>query len=263
MLAHDVSGAGPPLVLLHFLGGSRHVWRDLLPALERERRVVTIDLPGFGDSPPLAGAPTVPRIAAAVGETIDALGLDRPSVAGVSLGGAVALELALAERVASAVAVSPLGFASAPEAAFAKASLRATHAACKAIALRADLVTAAKPLRAALGAQMFAKPWEVPAGDLAELVRGVAQSPGMIPVMRATVGFEFSGGATSSAVTIAWGQRDALLLPRQGPRAVQRLPFARLVPLSGCGHIPLWDDPAQVTDTILQGTGAVAGPVTV
>lgn len=230
------------------------MWRDLLPHLEPERRVVTIDLPGFGDSPPLAGAPTVPRIASAVGDAIDALGLDAPAVAGISLGGAVALELALQERVSSVVAIAPLGFASAPEAAFAKASLRATHAACKALALQADLVTAAKPMRAALGAQMFAKPWEVPAGVLAELVRGVAQSPGMLPVMRASVGYEFTGGGTSAPVTVAWGQRDALLLPRQGPRAVQRLPFARLVPLSGCGHVPLWDDPEQVADVILSGT---------
>jgi pimeloyl-ACP methyl ester carboxylesterase len=256
MLAHDQTGDGPPLVLLHFLGGHRDVWRPILPQLAAGRRVITLDLPGFGDSRSLPGSPTLPRLTDAVAETIDELGLGRPAVAGISLGGGIAVELALRGAVSSAVAISPVGFASRAELAFAKASLRATHAACRAIAGQADRLAGPKPLRAALGAQMFAKPWEVPAEDTAALVRSVANSPGMLPCLRAAVGHEIVGGATQVPLTIAWGQRDALLLPRQGRRAIERLPFARLIPLAGCGHVPLWDEPERVASTILEGTSA-------
>jgi pimeloyl-ACP methyl ester carboxylesterase len=254
MLAHDRTGAGPPLVLLHFLGGHRRVWRSLLPALEAEREIVALDLPGFGASRALAGSPTVPRIADAVARTLERLGLDRPAVGGIALGGSVAIELARRDLVSCATAISPIGFASRPEAAFAKASLRATIAACRALAPRADALAAQGPVRAALGAQMFAKPWAVPAQDAAELVRSVAHAPGMLPTLRSAMGHEVVAGALTVPVTVAWGQRDALFLPRQGGRAVERLPFSRLVPLAGCGHVPIWDAPELVAQTLLDGS---------
>lgn len=254
MLAHAQVGSGPPLVLLHFLGGHRQVWRPVLPRLSAERTVIAVDLPGFGDSRALPGSPTLPRLAEAVRQTIEELGIERPAVAGIAVGGGIAVELALSQAVSAAVAINPIGFASRAEAAFAKASMRATHAACRALGGQADLLASPKPLRAALGAQMFAKPWDVPAEDLAGLARSVAQSPGTVPVMRATFGAEIAGGASAAPLTVAWGQRDALLLPRQGRRVIERLPFARLVPLPGCGHVPLWDDPDRVADVMLEGT---------
>lgn len=256
MLAHDREGEGPALVLLHFLGGHRQVWRPLLPHLTAHRSVVAIDLPGFGESRSLAGTPTLQRLTDAVAATIAALALERPAVAGLSLGGGIAIELARRGVVSSAVAVSPIGFASAPEMAFAKASLRATHAASRAIAGQVDRLAPQATLRAALGAQMFAKPWAVPAEEAAGLVRSMAHSPGTLPVLRAAMGQEIPGGGLLAPVTVAWGQRDALLLPRQGRRAVERLSFAKLVPLAGCGHVPLWDDPERVATTILDGTRA-------
>lgn len=263
MLVHDVVGSGPPLVLLHFLGGHRKVWRPVLPELARHHQVFSLDLPGFGDSSPLPGSPTIPRLADAVLETCEALGLEQPAVAGISIGGGLAVELAGRERdgrpaIGSAVAISPVGFASRAEAAFAKASLRATHAACRALVGQIDRLSGPRALRTAFGAQIFAKPWAVPASDMAALVRSVALSPGTLPTLRAAVGHQAAGGAITTPLTIAWGQRDALLLPRQGPRAIERLPFAELVPLRGCGHVPLWDDTAAVSDVILRGSRSVA-----
>jgi pimeloyl-ACP methyl ester carboxylesterase len=50
MLAHDRRGSGPPLVLLHGLGSRRQVWDPLLTELTRHYEVITVDLPGFGES---------------------------------------------------------------------------------------------------------------------------------------------------------------------------------------------------------------------
>jgi pimeloyl-ACP methyl ester carboxylesterase len=55
--------------------------------------------------------------------------------------------------------------------------------------------------------------------------------------------------------TIAWGQRDRLLITsRQAPRAARRLPAARHVRLAGCGHVPMSDDPGQVARVLLDAS---------
>jgi len=57
-------------------------------------------------------------------------------------------------------------------------------------------------------------------------------------------------------VTMAWGRRERLLIPRerQARRSIARVPGARLVWLERCGHVPMWDDPPQVADVILNAT---------
>ncbi len=96
-LAFERRGSGPPLLLLHPLGADRHVWAPVLDRLARERDVVCVDLPGFGGSAPLEGDSSPAALAAAVAEFADALGIGGSvHVAGNSLGGWVALELALA-----------------------------------------------------------------------------------------------------------------------------------------------------------------------
>jgi pimeloyl-ACP methyl ester carboxylesterase len=55
-------------------------------------------------------------------------------------------------------------------------------------------------------------------------------------------------------VTFGWGTRDRLLLPRQAERARAALPRARHVPLPGCGHIPMSDDPEGVAALLLAGS---------
>jgi pimeloyl-ACP methyl ester carboxylesterase len=61
-------------------------------------------------------------------------------------------------------------------------------------------------------------------------------------------------------VTIAWGDRDRLLRPHQARIAQERLPKARFVPLPGCGHVPMTDNPELVADVLLQGSSAPSTP---
>ena len=113
-LAYRRTGHGEPLVLLHGLGASGGIWSPVLPFLEAHRDVIAVDLPGFGESAPLAGRSrhTPGELAAAVERLMKALNMDSPQVAGHSLGGWVALELAVrgcAGSVTTVAAVS-LGF---------------------------------------------------------------------------------------------------------------------------------------------------------
>lgn len=98
-LAHERRGSGPPLVLIHGLGSHWQVWLPVLDEVARHRDVIALDLPGFGASPPLPTARgwpaegSVDHLADRVAAFLAGLGLDRPAVAGNSLGGGVALEL--------------------------------------------------------------------------------------------------------------------------------------------------------------------------
>ena len=98
------AGSGEPLVLIHGLGLRWQTWEPVLPRLTAERDVVVIDLPGFADSPPPPpGAPaSIASLSRLVGEFLDQLGLERPHVAGNSLGGWLSLELAQLGRARSA-----------------------------------------------------------------------------------------------------------------------------------------------------------------
>jgi len=92
-IAYDDSGEGPTLLLLHAGIADRTMWDDLTPMLAERFRVVAPDLRGYGETP-LPDGPFV--YAADAAALLEALGIERVHVVGVSLGGHVALDLALA-----------------------------------------------------------------------------------------------------------------------------------------------------------------------
>ena len=110
-LHHVRDGSGPPLVLLSGIGMDGSAWRPVLDRLTPERDVWAVDLPGFGGSAAIADGPCgIDALADSAEAFLAASGLERPHVAGNSLGGVVALELARRGVVASATALSPAGF---------------------------------------------------------------------------------------------------------------------------------------------------------
>src|SRR4051794_1445701 len=109
-LEHTRTGEGPPLVLLHGVGGRREMWDPVVPLLAPHREGITIDLPGFGASRLSDGQDLrAAGIAATVADFCAQIGVERPHVGGNSLGGWVSLEMAKAGRVASATGVAPAG----------------------------------------------------------------------------------------------------------------------------------------------------------
>src|SRR6266480_1838522 len=109
-LAYTRSGSGTPLVLLHGIGMSRRSWNPVVPALARHFDVIAVDLPGFGDSDPAQADPAQahPRaLAEAVAGLLAELGVTTPHLAGNSLGGWVALELAAIRPMASVTLLDP------------------------------------------------------------------------------------------------------------------------------------------------------------
>jgi pimeloyl-ACP methyl ester carboxylesterase len=247
-LAYDRQGTGPPLLLVHGLGSCKEVWRPLIPHLARERDVVAVDMPGFGVSP--AGPRTVEGLAEALADFMAGLGLERPAVAGNSLGGAVALVMGAKGAASSVCGVSPAGFVTRREGRYAQAVLVSTRFMAERLAPAADRMARSALLRTALSAHIAAHPSRIPPDDAAHWTRMYAHAPAFWDLLEALD--EWMAPVPTCPTTIAWGEKDRLLIySRQAPRARRALPQARHLTLRGCGHVPTWDDPEQVAAAIL------------
>src|SRR3954470_10497323 len=115
---------------MHGIGHRWQAWKPVIDLLAAERDVIAVDLPGFGASPPLPpGMPyDLGSVVTVLGEFLDRLGLDRPHMAGNSLGGLFALEAADRGLARSVTALSPAGFFSPVELRYAATVLRACRA---------------------------------------------------------------------------------------------------------------------------------------
>ncbi|HVE67262.1 MAG TPA: alpha/beta fold hydrolase [Solirubrobacteraceae bacterium] len=256
-LAHERRGGGEPLVLVHGIGSQWQMWAPVLDAVAATRDVVAVDLPGFGDSPPLPGRPTPEALAGAVAELLDALGLETAHVAGNSLGGGVALELGRTGRARSVTCLSPVGFWIPREQTYSNGVLRASAHAARALAPVAPAVLGT-PVGQTLGFwHLVSRPWRMRPAEAVGALRNLAGSPGFEATLDAMQGWRLrDGDAIACPVTIAWAQWDMVLIPRQADRARRALPRARHGVLAGCGHVPTWDDPAQVARVLREGSGA-------
>ncbi len=249
LLHHVRRGRGEPLILIHPLGAELVVWEPVLDRLAAERDVIAVDMPGFGGSPPLnSGAqPTPEALAASVARFLDALGLDRVHVAGNSLGGWVALELAKQGRALSATGLcsagfwrSPLGPRGGPDVRrFGRALLPVIPAMVRSTAGRRALL-----------ASSVGHPERVPPEAAARLVRSYVTSPGFDAANAAMRAEVFHGVEQIDVpVTLAWGELDRLVR-----RPDEKPEHWRSLVLRDCGHIPTWDDPAQVSRALLQAS---------
>ncbi|MFI6106552.1 alpha/beta fold hydrolase [Streptomyces sp. NPDC051310] len=256
-LEYERVGSGEPLLLLHGIGHHWQAWRPVMDILAAERDVIAVDLPGFGASPALPDGfpydlPTVGRVLGALCESLD---VDRPHVAGNSLGGLLALELGREKRVRSVTALSPAGFWVESERRYAFATLRAMRAGAESLPLPViERMSRTAAGRAALTSTVYARPGRrSPEAVVAETL-ALRQAPGFHQTLAAGRDVLFTDDLTGLPVTIAWGTRDRLLLRRQGVRAKRVVTDARLVRLPGCGHVPMNDDPALVARVLLDGS---------
>lgn len=251
-------GSGNPLLLVHGLGGGLRSWDPILDDLAAHREVVAVDLPGFGDSPPLAGEVSIATLTDAVADFIREQGLDGVSTVGQSMGGRIVLELARRGIGGDTVSLDPGGFWSDRELFVFGVTLRPSIALVRVLrrALPALLGTAVG--RTLLLAQLSARPWALSRETVLPDVQGLAEAPSTGAALDAlTKGPEQQGapaGTVPGRVTIGWGRRDRVTVPKQATRATDRFPDARLHWFERCGHFPQWDAPGEATRLILDNT---------
>lgn len=246
MLRYDDVGTGPPLVLVHGLASSRVVWRSVVPVLGRDRRVLAIDVPGFGDAPPAGPGFELGRVARAVLAGLEQAGVDEGfDLVGHSMGGAIALTLAAIapERVAHAVLVAPAG-------------LRPFHPVAARLA-----GAGAEPLvrLRSLAAPLADLAW----GRRALLAAGVVDARGIGPAeTRALIAASARARRTSAALAavaaadlrpllgappvplaLLWGREDRVVPLRVAEAARAAAPDVPLRIIEGAGHLVMVERP--------------------
>lgn len=248
-------GRGQPLLLLHGIGHRWQAWEPVLGELAAAHDVIAVDLPGFGHSPlpadKLAGGMASMR--RELEAFIDRLGIDRPHVAGNSLGGALALELAAAGRAASVTAFSPAGFFRRRHRVRALAILSALRANTLLPELVLHTALRSGMIRRLSFGPLMTKPDRLTVDRMVGDALALRRARGFHAMAAAARHYSYTGTPTCP-VTIAWAAGDRILPPSEAAVAADRLPDARHVMLSGCGHVPMSDDPALVAETILSTT---------
>lgn len=259
-LATTRGGSGEPLLLIHGLGSSRTTWDRLRPLLEPHFDLIAVDLPGFGDQPWLdGGAPgRMESLAGAVEEELDRLGLERAWIAGNSMGGWIALDLARRGRARGAIGIGPIGGATPEEARRSHRILVMNRRSAKLFAPVAGAVARFAPLRWAGFISVVSDPLDVRPEDAANSVRHMAACEGFEHLIDDVAG----GGdliesnrdrfsAIGCPVLIAFGSRDHILDPRGGVRLAEAIPTAEHRELVGLGHAPQLDHPELTADMVL------------
>lgn len=258
-LVHHRAGHGEPLVLVHGVGSRWQVWDAVMGALTARHDVWAVDLPGFGASADDGTVPTLTGLADRLEAFFAENGLARPHVAGSSMGGGIALELARRGSVRSATAVSPVGFWTPREREWSIGSLQTMLRLLPALRPVLPVLTATGAGRTLLFEQLLFKPWKLGAADAvasADALLDSSATPLALEHFREHVFSDAHGLRDGPPLTIAWGDHDYLLLTRQRERARRLLPWARHVELPGCGHLPFTDDPALVSTVLLAGARA-------
>jgi pimeloyl-ACP methyl ester carboxylesterase len=261
-ITYDRRGSGSPLVLVHGIGSRWQVWQPVLDALSAHHEVIALDVPGFGASPrPAPGTPAgVPSLCDLLEAFFGKLGIGTPHVAGNSMGGWIALELARRGSVASSTALSPGGFL----------SFRDNFITVPLLSLQRLAAQLTRPLGPTLfrsesgrklgWANVVAHPERMSTEDAVLGLQGMADATWFWATLAQLTRTGFSDGAAITVpVTIAWGTKDHLLPPRQAATALAKVPSAAFVSLTDCGHVPMYDNPALVTEVILRTTAAASG----
>jgi pimeloyl-ACP methyl ester carboxylesterase len=257
------TGSGEPLLLLHPFTTSHDVWSDVVPTLAREHEVVAATLPGHWGGPPLPRREvSLTAYADGVEVLLDELGWDTCHVAGNSIGGWLAFELALRGRARSVTAIAPAGSWtkwSREEIAIGAKFLGLFAAALlgHAVGERATRL----PIRPAVLKTVSHHPRRVPRQRADNFVRAASHCPSFLPFivseLRGSSATDVVGLDDRVPVRLVLCANDLILPPkRYGAPYAAAMPHADVLTLPGIGHIPMFEDPDLVAVTILEHTRA-------
>ncbi|HEX6683433.1 MAG TPA: alpha/beta fold hydrolase [Candidatus Limnocylindrales bacterium] len=257
MLAYTRRGTGTPLVLLHGIGASHRAWAPVMPALAERFDVIAVDLPGFGGSDPVPPKiePTPAVLAASVASFLDELGISTPHVAGNSLGGWVALELAALRPVASLALLSPAGLWRDRTPVYTRVSLRIMRWLARHCSRPLSPLLTYRLARIVVLGQVHGRPTRVDPDHARTEIRDLGTCPGFEATMKAAqIRHYRAESSLDTRVTVAFGSRDLVLLAHQSRHLEQLPPGTRVESLPRCGHVPMPDDPDAVAAFIAVAT---------
>lgn len=252
-----VEGQGSPMVLLHGLGGSWHIWKPVIPLLAQNHQVHAITLPGHLDGLKLEEGtePSVSNLADRLAKELTDRGLDKAHLVGNSLGGLMALELARRGRALSVTALSPAGAWQSKDDFIAVAKkFRLVFALMWLLILLVSLFTGFAKVRRVLNADAMEHGNRMPEPEFRRAMQSLRQTrilPKLLDCIERDGAIEpMSAGEVP--IRIAWCEHDKVIpFETYGKPMLEAVQGAQHVTIRGVGHVPMYDDPEQVSRIIL------------
>jgi pimeloyl-ACP methyl ester carboxylesterase len=246
-------GARPAVVFLHGLSGCWQNWLGNLPPLAAEHRVIAIDVPGFGESPMPADPISVSGYARLVVELLDALGIDRATIVGNSMGGFVGCELAIRfpARVERLVLVAAAGLSLRHMRHERRRGVRARAEnllffGLGRLARHTDVVARSPRLRRGLLLLVAAHPERLPGPLILEQAHGAGR-PGFDDALDAMTAYPIRDrlGEIRCPALVVWGEEDRLVPVRDAAEFEWLIPDARRVLYADTGHMVMLERPER------------------
>jgi pimeloyl-ACP methyl ester carboxylesterase len=250
-------GDSTPVVFVHGLGGQWQNFLENIPRTAQQRRVLALDLPGFGCSAMPADDISITGYGRCVNAFLDEVGVERAHLVGNSMGGFVTAEVAIQfpQRVDRLVLISAAGISTASadrDRVLAFGRALAASGANEAAQLKG---LARRPLSRALAFGFVAR---YPARMKADLVYegfllGTGK-PGFYDALRATLDYDYRDriGEIRVPTLIVWGEKDMIVPVRDAQQYERLIDDARKVTMAETGHVPMAERPEAFNELLLE-----------
>ena len=261
-------GDGPPLLFVHGLSGRWQNWLENIPHFARTRRVIAVDLPGFGASPMPREPISIPGYARFLERLCDALSIDAAAVVGNSMGGHIASELAIAspQRVERLMLVSAAGISAEQVQRDAVMTGGRVVAAMMTRAAARNAGLARRPGTRRIALSFVVRHADRLSAPLAhELMQG-AGKPGFLPALEAVLTHRISERLPQIACPtfVVWGADDHVIPVRDAKRFARLIPDVRVEILPDTGHVAMLERPerfnALLEEFLAERPAAAASP---
>jgi pimeloyl-ACP methyl ester carboxylesterase len=259
---YRVAGSGPPIVLIHGMLNSSSHWRSVALGLADEYTVIAPDLIGHGDSAAPRGDYSLGAHAASIRDLLAAIGIDRATIVGHSLGGGVAMQFfyQFPQRVERLVLISSGGLGREV-----KPTLRT--AALPGVSALLSLTISPRILGALARAGQRLRDRELDAGVYLQAVaralrplQNADAREAFLHTLRAVI--DVHGQRVSATdrlyllealpTLIVWGERDNTIPLKHGREAHAAIPASRFATLPRAAHFPHLDDPGSLSEVLRQ-----------
>ena len=246
-----------PVVFVHGLGGQWQNWLENLPRAALERRVIALDLPGFGSTPMPRDEITIPGYGRCVNQLCEKLDLGRVDIVGNSMGGYIAAEVAIQfpERIDQLLLVSAAGITTADVARRPVYTAGRIATAMTAHSSAQYRAIASRPKSRHMALALVARHPSLLRADLAYegFIKG-AGGPGFESALRACLEYDFRDRLPEirRPTLIVWGEKDSIIPVRDAQEFERLIPDSRKVVMKDTGHIPMAERPGAFNNVMME-----------